>query len=218
MLMQKLLFSCCTFLVFSARAFCQQAFTEGEIIYDVRITAADVKEAGVNTGTLTILIKGANVAKELNLQSGFRNTIVFNQQEKTAYSLRKVGNVPYAIQLDPGQLNRKQEKCARLEKQELESDRKTISGFAAEKVKLSCNEGNPVVVYYTKTWIIDNPHLFQDFPSFTYLPLSYEVKNEDGSILNFELKKIEAKPIDNRAFSVPPGYKKVSQQEYKNKL
>lgn len=214
--MQKVLFSCCAFLVFSARAFCQNQLTEGEIVYEVRITSA--KESSINTGTLTILIKAANVTKELSLQSGFKNTIIFNQQEKAVYSLRKVDNVPYAIQLDPEQLKKKQEKCAQPERQELESDRKAILNFTAEKVKLNCRQTSPIFVYYTKTWIIDNPHLFPDLPSFNYLPLAYEVKNEDGSTLSFELKKVEAKPIDNRAFSVPQEYKKVSQQEYKNKL
>lgn len=216
--MQKILFTCCALLVLLSRAFCQNQFTEGELVYEVKITSPDAKESRVNTGTLTILIKGGNVTKELNLQSGFKNTIIFNQQEKTAYSLRKVDNVPYAIQLDPEQLKKKQEKCARLEREELPSDRKTVQNFAAEKVKITCNQASPFFVYYTRSWTIDNPHLFHDFPSFNYLPLAYEVKNEDGSVLNFELKRIEAKPIDNRAFTVPLGYKKVSQQEDKNKF
>jgi hypothetical protein len=213
--MQKVVFTC-FILMLVTTAFCQKQFIEGEIVYNVTITAADAKDNKVNAGTLTISIKANSVTKELNLQSGFRNTIIFNQSEKVAYSLREHEGIQYAIQLDPDQLKKKQEKCTQPERQELESDRKTTLGFATEKVKLTCNNTNPVVVYYTKAWRIGNPNIFQDFPFFDYLPLAYEIKNEDGNLFGFELQKIEAKPIDNRVFNVPPGYKKISQQEYKS--
>lgn len=72
-----------------------------------------------------------------------------------------------------------------------------------------------MIVYYTKEWNIHNQQLFENFPSFAYLPLSFELKNEDGSVLHLELLKIEERPMDNSLFEIPKDYKIISDKEYR---
>lgn len=195
----------------------QNNFIEGKIVYSVKIESVDPKQnKQFATGTLNLFLKGNVVLKELSLSSGFKNKMIFNASEKKAYSLRQIGEEKYALQLDAEQLKKKLEKCAQLNIQDYESDIKSIANFKTEKAKLTCNNNAPIVVYYTKEWLIANESLFEDFPTFNYLPLAYDIKNEDGSIFHFELQKIETAPMDNAAFKIPDGYKVITYEEYKS--
>lgn len=138
------------------------------------------------------------------------------EKGKDAYSLRKIGREQFALQLDTEQLKKKQMKCATFTTQEYTNDIKSIANFKTEKAKLFCNDAPPLLIYYTKEWTINNEFLFENFPFFQYLPLAYDIKNDDGSLLHFELQKIEATPQDNGSFKVPEGYKIISYEEYKS--
>lgn len=194
----------------------QTSFIEGEIIYAVRIESVNPKlEKQISTGELRIKLKGNSVIKELSLSSGFKNTMLF-EKGKDAYSLRKIGGEQFALQLDAEQLKKKQLKCATFTTEEYTNDIKSIANFKTERAKLICNDAPPLLIYYTKEWTINNAFLFENFPFFQYLPLAYDIKNDDGSQFHFELQKIEATPQDNGAFKIPEGYKIISYEEYKS--
>lgn len=195
----------------------QKNFIEGSITYSVRIESTSPKQTKqMATGSLNLFLKGNVVVKELELSSGFRNTMIFNGNEKAAYALRTIGGEHYALQLDQAQQKKKQEKCAQLTTEDMPGDLKSIANFKAEKTSIKCNNMPPLVVYFTKDWRISNQDLFEDFPSFSYLPLAYDIKNEDGSIFHFELQKIEAKPMDNSSFKIPEEYKIIGYEEFKS--
>jgi hypothetical protein len=190
---------------------------EGVISYSVSIVNinSDQSKQTIN-GTLNIFLKGNTVKKDLLLGKGFNNTMMLNGDTKPTYSLRQIGNEKYAIEIDTTQLHKQQLKCPHLNLEPLISDIKTIANFRAEKVIVSCNNTQPIIIYYTKEWTINNKQLFEKFPSFTYLPLSFDINNEDGSVLHFELTKIEPKPLDSRLFTVPSDFKIISQEEYQS--
>ena len=194
----------------------QRNFIEGQIVYSVSIDYTSQNEAKQKvTGLLTISLKEHSVLKELSIGSGFRNTMLFKGLSKSAYSLRVIGEEPYALEIDTTQLKQKQLKCSNLSVESLRSDIKTIANFKTEKAILKCNNAMPILMYFTKDWSFHNQQLFEDFPSFAYLPLSFELKNEDGSVMHFELMKIEERPMDNSLFEIPKGYKIISQEEYR---
>lgn len=205
------------FALIPLQAIAQKNFIEGTIVYKVKIEKPDPKLAlQTSNGTLTLMLKGKVVVQTLSLQSGFKNTMIFNGNTKSVHSLRKIGNETYALQLDTNQVNKKYEKCSKLTLQDYESDIKSIGGFKTEKAKLICNNAAPLIVYYTKEWKIENEQLFEDFATFEYLPLSYDIKNDDGTMLHFELQSIEANPIDNNSLKIPDGYKVISYEQYKS--
>lgn len=215
-LYKKLIAACAACLLAIASAG-QKSFVEGEIVYKVRIEK-NLPDATLQTltGTLSIRLKGNDVIKELNIDQGFRNTILLRGNAKSAYSLRSIGKNKFALHLDPEHITAKMQKCAQLHRQDLPGEVLTIGGFRTEKARVSCNDAAPVTIYFTREWQVTNPYIFDDFPSFGYLPLSWDIINEEGSKLHFELLSIEAKPIDNAAFQIPQGYKVISQDEYRS--
>jgi hypothetical protein len=195
----------------------QNDFVEGMLTYSVKITKNDAEQTKQNIkGFLYIKLKGYSLIKELQLESGFSNTMLYNSAKKLNYSFRKISTQGYAIQLNSNQLEQKLNNCKDLNIEELPSDTKTIKNFKTEKAKLYCNNNKPVIVYYTKEWNISNPYIFEDFPPFNYLPLAFEINKEDGSTFDFELKSIEAKPMDNSTFEIPQGYKVITQEEFRS--
>lgn len=198
---------------FSAGA--QQRFTEGTVSYLVRI---EQKNAGQGsqavTGTFQLTLKDKQYIQELRLSSGFRNLIIFNAADNAAYSLRRVQDKKYAIQLDAEELRKKQS-CTSFSMEDMPADGAIIAGFSSERKRIRCGKMEPIILYYSRQWEMPDPYLFQYFPGFSHLPLRYNIRNEDGSILHFELQKIEAKPIDNGAFRIPRDYKLISNEEYR---
>lgn len=196
-------------------SFAQNNFIEGELTYQVRIESTDAEAAKINsTGTFTLLLKGNSVAKTLVLNNGYKNIFIYNNSKKATYSLRNIGDKKLALLLEPDIIAKKQQRCNSLKIEELPADNRTVLNFRTERAKLLCNNAMPVTVYYTKDWHINSPYLFDEFPSFQHLPLLFDIKNEDGSTLHFELKGIEAKPMDNSTFEVPNEYKIITSEEY----
>jgi hypothetical protein len=193
----------------------QNSFIEGELTYTVSIESNNIELSKTKSfGTLTLMLKGNCVVKTLELNTGFKNTIIYNHQKKASCSLRNIGQEKVALLLEPDQLSKKQNRCSTLRVEELVTDIQTILNFKTERAKLHCNNLKPIIIYYTRDWLINSPYLFDEFSNFHYLPLSFDINNEDGSIIHFELKKIEAKPMDNSLFEVPKDYKVITSEEY----
>lgn len=198
----------------------QQNFTEGMISYAVRIEPApgtDPKAEQVITGEFTITVKGNQYIRELQLSSGFRNRIIFNTDNNTAYSLRQVQNKKFAIQLNAAELLKKQQTCeqSRITAINCSEPGRVVAGYKVNCMQVACKDKMPMTLYYTKEWQLTSAYLFPDFPSFYNLPLAYDINNEDGSILHFELTKIEARPVDNGTFRVPADHRIISTEEYR---
>ena len=89
-------------LLFSSMyAQAQQVFSEGKLVYEVTIDPpANQEGLQQYKGTYTILVKNSQVKKELVLENGFVNTILSDVSNGVSYSLRKIGNNYYAVQID----------------------------------------------------------------------------------------------------------------------
>jgi hypothetical protein len=159
---------------------------------------------------LSIKQKGHAVLKELLLKNGFKSTKLFLGQAKPSYSFILIAEQNFALKSDEESL-----KCKDLTLETLPTDIKSIAGFKTERGKILCKDRKPIVLYYTQEWQTNNPLLFEEFSSFKALPLAFEINNEDGSLIRFELMKIESKPMENATFQIPNGYKTISQEEYK---
>ena len=194
----------------------QQAFVEGEIVYRVSIRkVGETPNKSANNGSLHIYVKGDGVRKELNFDAGFSSTLLFMGNTKPSYTLRQIGKQNLAIQLDDKELKKQALTCAQMQMEILKNDQANIANFKAEKVKLCCNNAAPVSIYFTRAWTINNQKIFDAFPLFGYLPLSFELNEGSTSIIHFELEKIESKPLDNSMFMIPANYRIMSLTEFK---
>lgn len=201
------------FGVFSfSNANAQKLFVEGELLYAITISQNNPEQKTPNNiqGTLSIKQKGHAVLKELLLKNGFKSTKLFLGQAKPSYSFILIAEQNFALKSDEESL-----RCKDLTLETLPTDIKSIAGFKTERGKILCKDRKPIVLYYTQEWQTNNPLLFEEFSSFKALPLAFEINNEDGSLIRFELMKIESKPMENATFQIPNGYKTISQEEYK---
>jgi hypothetical protein len=215
-MMKKALTAIYCFFVFGVFAFsnanAQKLFVEGELLYAITISQNNPEQKTPNNiqGTLSIKQKGHAVLKELLLKNGFKSTKLFLGQAKPSYSFILIAEQNFALKSDEESL-----KCKDLTLETLPTDIKSIAGFKTERGKILCKDRKPIVLYYTQEWQTNNPLLFEEFSSFKALPLAFEINNEDGSLIRFELMKIESKPMENATFQIPNGYKTISQEEYK---
>lgn len=215
-MMKKALTAIYCFFVFGVFSFsnanAQKLFVEGELLYAITISQNNPEQKTPNNiqGTLSIKQKGHAVLKELLLKNGFKSTKLFLGQAKPSYSFILIAEQNFALKSDEESL-----KCKDLTLETLPTDIKSIAGFKTERGKILCKDRKPIVLYYTQEWQTNNPLLFEEFSSFKALPLAFEINNEDGSLIRFELMKIESKPMENATFQIPNGYKTISQEEYK---
>ena len=215
-MMKKALTAIYGFFVFGGFSFsnanAQKLFVEGELLYAITISQNNPEQKTPNNiqGTLSIKQKGHAVLKELLLKNGFKSTKLFLGQARPSYSFILIAEQNFALKSDEESL-----RCKDLTLETLPTDIKSIAGFKTERGKILCKDRNPIVLYYTQEWQTNNPLLFEEFSSFKALPLAFEINNEDGSLIRFELMKIESKPMENATFQIPNGYKTISQEEYK---
>lgn len=198
--------------------YAQQSFVEGQLTYKVVIVPGDPASGAPQTseeGSLIIRMKGNKVLKELQLRSGFTNTMLLDG-DKSAYSLRKIGSARYAIQLAATEIQSRRKTCSEMQVIDMPAELKTIASLKTARAKIVCNDAGTHDVYYTKDWMISSPLLFEQFPKFGFLPLKYAIKNDRGATMSFTLEKVEAIPLDNIQFNIPQGYKVISSDEYRS--
>lgn len=204
-------------ILFIATGICnasaQQVFSEGVLQYDVAIDPPANQEGVVQyKGTYTILVKGNTVKEILSLENGYESALLFNHREKKVYSLKKSGGKQLAIELDWEQIEKRRIKYTDFKLNQL-ADKKEIAGTQASHATVTYTNGNTVDVFYTNEWTSGNI-VFDNYPDFKYLLLSFSNKHDDGLTIYFTARKIEAKPIDNAALRIPANYKIISNKEY----
>jgi len=190
----------------------QKVFTEGVMIYKVTVESAKQKEF---TGTYTFTFKGNRIKKELKLSNGYQDILLLDCGKNKAYSLQVRNGRKYAIELIMDDIRKRQEPFGGYSIKNEEKHSKKIAGFAAYKGDVNYRSGNNEEVLYTKEWQPSQAVAFEQFPNARFLPLYFTHKDENGMILIFEAEKIEASPIENAIFSIPPDYKIISNAEYK---
>jgi hypothetical protein len=191
----------------------QQVFSEGVITYDVTIDPPANQEGIVQyKGTYTIVAKGSIVKETLQLENGYQTALIFNHRDKTVYSLKKAGQKHVAIQLDWSQLQNKRQKYEGYSLKPL-TDKKKIAGMDASHASIVYKNGTTSDVYYTNDWTAGNI-VFDNYPGIEYLLLSFSNRHDDGLIIYFTARKIEAIPVDNADIRIPTHYKMISNSEY----
>jgi hypothetical protein len=197
-------------LLFAFTASGQKPFTEGVIVYNVKLESPDHQ---VYNGTYTYTIKGAELRKELHLTNGFEDIVLINGGANTSYSLHTINGTKYAIQLNMDDISRRQEKFKGFVTAGEESGN-NIGGVKAFKTKVKYRDGSGGDVYYSKDWFATLPATFERFPEARFIPLSYSYKDDKGITTYFDAAKVDARPVESATFRIPAGYKMISYQEY----
>lgn len=193
----------------------QQNFVEGRIRYAVSIgPVSDSSGFSEHAGTYTLIIKGAQVRKELAMNTGYQNVLIVNNTAGNAFSLVSNGGQRYAIQLTTQDLAERQKRYEGFTQKNMTGNM-TIAGWPAEKALISYKDGTSSSLYYTTSWLAGDAGAYDRFPGIKYIPLSFEYRNEEGITMHFQAEKLEAVPIENALFRVPAEYKVITNAEYK---
>jgi len=190
----------------------QKPFMEGTVIYKVTLAANDGKTV---SGTYTFYIKGNQVRKEIKLTNGYQDEVVMNCGTNKVYSLQNRNGKKYAVELSMPQMLKNQQKFSGFSLKNEVNDNRKIAGYSVYKANVNYSDGSSPEIYYTKEWNPTQPITYERFPNAKFLPMSFSYTNEQGMVMTFEAEKIEAAPVENAVFRIPPDYKMISYQEYK---
>ena len=190
----------------------QKPFTEGIVRYKVKLRSADNK---VYKGMYTFTFKGPHVKKELTLDNGFQDVVLIDCGTGKVFSLQNRNGKKYAIQLSMEEIVKRQDAFNGFTLKDVESDRNNIAGYAVSKSKISYKDGSSAEVFYSKDWYPPQSITYERFPSAKFLPMEYSYTDEHGISMEFEADQLTLEPVENAVFRVPPEYKMISYEEYK---
>lgn len=190
----------------------QKPFTEGILRYKVKLKSPDNR---TYKGYYTFTFKGPHVKKELKLDNGFEDVVLIDCGTGKVYSLQNRNGKKFAIQLSMEEIVKKQDAFLGFTVSDQESDRQEIDGFAVSKGKVSYKDGSSAEIFYSKDWYPLQSITYERFPGAKFLPMSYSYTDEHGISMDFETDKLLLEPVENAVFRIPPEYKMISYEEYK---
>ncbi|HLO69895.1 MAG TPA: hypothetical protein VK167_03450 [Flavipsychrobacter sp.] len=197
----------------STNATAQRVFAEGTIKYDVSIDPPANQEGLVQyKGSYTIITKGPFVKETLTLENGYATTLLYNYRDSTVYSLKKLGNKNYAIQLDLKSMQNRRKKYEGYTLNPLKTT-KEIDGIVANEAIVTYKNGNTSTIAYNNS-TAPGHIVFDNYPGIQYLLLLFTNYNDDGTAIHFSAKKIDEEPVENAVFRIPSNYKIISNAEY----
>jgi hypothetical protein len=197
----------------------QQKFTEGIITYNITITGKIPTPANepalteTKSGTMTITIKGDNIREDIKLEDGYTHAQIRNYATGKEIILQTINTVHYAIEINLKD-QRKKNAAYYGAIQQAGNGKKNIAGHEASESTWKYKDGAALNLYYISAYELDYPEIFDQFPELKGIPAMYDVPMSNGFTTHFELKSIQAQPIDNVTFRVPEGYRIISRKEY----
>lgn len=205
------------FALFLAPFMCraQSAFMEGTIVYSVSIgPVAGSNGFTEHAGTYTLIVKGAQVRKELRMNSGYQSIIIHNSNTGAIYSLQPASGQNYAIQLSTRDIQDRQKPWQNYTMQEASGSMK-IAGHDCRQAKVTYKDGTTSSLYFAIGLTTGDASLYDRFPGIRNIPLSFEYRNEEGIVMHFAAEKVGLDPVESSLFRVPPDYKIITNAEYK---
>ena len=200
------------FFLISTNSRAQKPFTEGVVVYNIKLESADHNEY---KGVYTFTFKGPHIKKELKLENGFSDIVIIDCGMNTVYSLQNRDGKKYSIQLSMADMLKRQEPFIGYTiKNEIRNEKK-IAGCVVYKGKVNYKNGSSAEIYYSKDWYPSQPITFERFPDTKFMPMHYAYTDEHGIDMEFDAAKVELSPVENAVFRIPADYKVISYDEYK---
>jgi len=190
----------------------QKPFVEGEIVYKVTLNPPGSDKS--YAGTYTVTVKGKNVKKELKMENGYDDVIIFKEGDQIVYSLKEASGKKYAIQLDFNDYLNRERKYNGFSIKEYGKE-EDVNGISVKKALITYLDGKSEDIYYNTEWYPVDATMYNRFPNIKVLPVQYEYTDDSGMIMNFKAEKISPVPIENAAFRIPTDYKIITYSEYK---
>lgn len=185
----------------------QKIFSEGILKYDVYVNGSD-KPGGV----YIVTVKNGFTKRELAMNSGFNNVVLYNHKTGITTSLNMDDETKYALELSPAEV---QEKNARFLNAVFKpsDQKKKLAGYSTMASTVTYTNGEAATFYYTPDLLPPNEVFNSMFPGLQGIPLEYEVKSNATMNIKFVATLVETKSIDLKLFDIPKDYKIVTKAE-----
>ncbi len=202
MLLPALLLTC-----FSAGA--QLPFTEGVATYDVRIRDANGQESlGTQAGTYRLTVKGPQVRRDLKMNNGFEATTIYDSRTAAAVVLQATAADKFAVRLTPVQWEARNAQFSSFALKTKGGKGSEIIGFSCQPAVASFSGGKDEDICLSDIPLAQKS-AFERYPGIEKLPLRFEHRTRNGSVIQFQLESLQRTPVEDAQFRVPAGYKEL---------
>ncbi len=203
-------------LLWCTVAAAQEPFTEGCIVYTVTMDPGE-SHTGItsHSGTYRIYIRNRMIRKELELDNGYRHILIWDGSKRTGYSLQTTAGRQYAVQLTRDDVEAPSKRYRKFTLTDLREEKRSIAGYTCQPATVNYTDGTKANLCYTKDRKLSEPLMYDWLPGISFLPLSFEIKNETGILMRFHSDYLLAAPMERSLFRVPEGYHIISNEEYK---
>jgi hypothetical protein len=188
-------------LVISQICKAQIMINEGKIIYDVFITTNLIEQKG----QLIITLKNNWMKREMKMNNGFTNTILFDAQsgESTVYNDNN-GN-KFSKKISKEDVKIQNIKFANA-KYISNNESKMIDNKKCKSVDITYTDGSKNVVFFDENYRVGITEFYSMFSELKGLPMQYEVTTNTNKILLVANSVLQT-PIDAVEIDAPTGYK-----------
>ncbi|HUX83892.1 MAG TPA: hypothetical protein VMV20_01575 [Chitinophagaceae bacterium] len=212
---KRIIFLGLLFLGPAIHAIGQRVFSEGLIIYDVKVEEPlniHARESEQFEGAkMEVMVKNKIVRTDL-LVAGIDRVVIANTKDTTAVALLNRGLDKYLIRISRKQVEAEFAPYRNIDFQESHSNRQ-IAGYACRKAVGKTRDGASLTVYYAPDLVPADPAFFPQFTGIRGVPLQFE-KKVGGLRMIMTASSVNLSPLPASDFDIPTtGYKEITQQE-----
>jgi hypothetical protein len=179
----------------------QTIINEGKIIYDVYIT----NNLDEQKGQLIITIKNNKLKREMKMNNGYTNTILFDASTGQSNVYNDMNGNKFAKVVSKADVLLQNQKFAKAT-YIADAATKMIINKTCNAVNIAYADGNKNTVYYATDYRVGIPEFYSMFPELKGIPMQYEVVTNSNKIV-LVAKSVEQIPIDALEIASPTGYK-----------
>ena len=194
-------------LCLSAASHAQKIFSEGIIKYDVYVNGGEKPE-----GLFVLTVKNGFNKRELAMNSGYNNIIIYNHKTGTSTSFNIDEESKYALEMSALELSEKNKRFDKAQFSAINQTKK-IAGYNSTASNVQYTNGEAATFFYTTDLLPPNDAFNTMFPGLKGIPLEYEIQSNANVKIKFVASNIEIKSIDPKVFDIPKNYKLVSKDE-----
>lgn len=210
-----LIFSLSVFFLHPALA--QQQFSDGEVVYSVKIDPPAGQAANTNFEGSTLVYSFKNYLFRSDIHIGQTTYInIHNSRTHSAVVLIDAGSNKYLIHMNEAQLK---EEDARFQGVTF-SDAggiKEIAGYNCKKAMGKLKDGSEFTVYYAPDLVPENKDYSDRFTGLKGLPLEFTMTTRNDMKMTMTATKVTIAPQPGAKFNTPDsGYRLLTYNELQN--
>lgn len=192
----------------------------GVIVYNITFPEStfDAQTLAMMPKTATLKIKGMKSRTEMSMGMGGSTVSIFDSEKMEGVTLMDMMGQKFAIATTQEEIKAEMDKTPDF-KVEVTGETKEITGYLCKKAVIQLEEGmdkGSHVAYFTEelgTGAINNNNpIFKDIQG-VMLEYSFD---QQGMKMLFSAVSVEKKKISDTEFTVPDGFKSVTQEELQN--